>query len=82
MVFWDAHYGPNEGQLPLDRLMDNPGYKLVHLARPEKAFKVLGGYDYEICIFQRILKDDGQDNHQIYEALLDSISTSRLPLLL
>ncbi len=79
MVFWDAHFCPNEGQLPLDKLMDNPGYKLVHLVRPEKAFKVLGAYDYEICIFQRIMKDDGKNNHQIYEALLDSISTSRLP---
>ena len=70
MVIWDAHFSPNEGRLPLERLMDNPGFRLVHLVRPRNTFKVLGGYEYEIYIFQRIVEDDGLDNHQIREHLL------------
>ena len=70
IVIWDAHFSPNEGKLPLENLMDNPGFKLIHLVRDLKPFKVLGGYEYEIYIFQRIMEDDGLDNHQIYESLL------------
>lgn len=70
IVIWDAHFSPNEGKLPLERLMDNPGFKLVHLVRPRQSFKVLGGYDYEICIFQRIMEDDGLDNHTIRQEMI------------
>jgi hypothetical protein len=76
LVLWDAHFSPNEGQLPLENLMDNPGFRLVHLVRPEKPFKVLGGYDYEIYIFERITEDDGMDNYQIRQTL---ISREELP---
>ena len=70
IVLWDAHYSPNEGRLPLENLMDNPGFRLVKLIRPEKPFKVLGGYDYEIYIFQRINEDDAVDNYLIRDSLL------------
>jgi hypothetical protein len=76
IVIWDAHFSANEGRFPLVNIMNNPGFKLVHLVRPVKTFKVLGGYEYEIYIFQRIMEDDGIDNHQIYEVLLDNILNS------
>ena len=72
IVIWDAHFGPNEGNLPLEKLMDHPGFRLVHLFRPEEPYRVLGGYDYEICIFQRIMEDDGEDNYQIRNHLLQN----------
>ena len=70
IVIWDAHFGPNEGRLPLERLMDNPGFQLVYMVRPVNIFQVLGGYDYEIYIFRRIMEDDGLDNHQIRAGFL------------
>jgi len=71
IVLWDAHFSPNEGRLPLENLMDNPGFQLVRLVRPESPFKVLGGYEYEIYIFRRIMEDDGLDNHRIRESFLE-----------
>ena len=76
VVIWDAHFSPNEGRLPLANLMDNPGYRLVHLVRDKEPFTVLGGYLYEIYIFQRIMEDDGEDNHDIYASLLEKILTA------
>lgn len=73
IVVWDAHFGPNEGRLPLENLMDNPDFRLLQLVRDKKPFKVLGGYEYEIYIFQRIMEDDGADNHDIYQDLLNEI---------
>jgi len=73
IVIWDAHFSPNEGQLPLENLMDNEYYRLVQLTRDKKPFKVLGGYLYEIYFFQRISMDDGEDNQNIYNALLEKI---------
>lgn len=54
IVLWDAHFCPNEGALPLNALLENPHFKLVKLIKPKESFKVLGGYDYEIYIFQKI----------------------------
>jgi hypothetical protein len=73
IVIWDAHFSPNEGGLPLDRLMDHHGFRLVHLVRPARTFRVLGGYEYEIYIFQRIPEDQRVDNRQIYEQMLAEI---------
>ncbi len=59
LLQWDAHYGPNEGHLPLQRLLHDPHYSLLKVFRPDKPFKVLGGYDYAICLFLR--KEDVQE---------------------
>ena len=73
VVIWDAHFSPNEGRLPLENLMNNEGYKLIHLTREKEPFTVLGGYTYEINFFQRILEDDGIENPEIYDTLLAEI---------
>jgi hypothetical protein len=90
MVIWDAHFGPNEGRLPLERLMDSDGFRLVHLTREKEPFTVLGGYLYEIYFFQRISdeKDLGEEgynhgegsnrNHEIYRDMLEAILNSDL----
>ena len=52
LVFWDAHYGPNEGQVPLERLKENANFEQVRVFRPDEPFQVLGGHDYEIYIFE------------------------------
>jgi len=73
IVIWDAHFSPNEGRLPLENLMSSEGFRLIHLTRDKEPFSVLGGYLYEIYIFQRITTDDGEDNHDIYQEMLDEI---------
>ena len=54
IVVWDAHFGPNEGGIPLEKLKQNDRLVLIKEFKPDDSFKVLGGYDYAIYIFQRI----------------------------
>ncbi|RLD32875.1 MAG: hypothetical protein DRI73_06365, partial [Bacteroidetes bacterium] len=53
IIQWDAHYGPNEGGLPLINLLESQNLTLLKKFSPEHPFKVLGGYDYAVYIFQR-----------------------------
>lgn len=53
VVIWDAHFGPNEGGLPLERLLNNDAFTLLSMFSPENPFKTLNGYDYEVYIFVR-----------------------------
>ena len=53
IVIWDAHFGPNEGQLPLERLLNNDSFELLKKFVPEHPFKTLNAYEYEIYIFRR-----------------------------
>lgn len=54
LIIWDAHFGPNEGRTELSRLMNSD--QLLHLKKfePKYQFKVLGGRDYEIHVFQKL----------------------------
>jgi hypothetical protein len=54
IVVWEAHIGPNEGGLPLERLMKSPHFKLLKSFKPKHEIIVLGGYKYSIDIFERI----------------------------
>lgn len=53
IIVWDAHFGPNEGKTPLDKLLDDNGLRLLNVFKPKVPFKVLGGYNYTVCIFQK-----------------------------
>jgi hypothetical protein len=53
IVVWDAHFSPNEGQLPLEKLKDNPEFKLLKIIKPAVSFTTLNNNNYEIWIFQR-----------------------------
>ncbi len=69
LVLWDAHFGPNEGKTPLEMLTDNPDFAELKAFRPDPPFTVLGGYPYEIHIFERL------ENHNKLElqAILEEI---------
>lgn len=56
ILIWDAHFSPNEGNLPISALLNNPGFRVVKHFQPDPPFRTLGGYEYGIYIFQR-LKD-------------------------
>ena len=53
IIVWDAHFGPNEGRTPLNKLLNDNGLKVLKVFNPEKPFKVLGGYNYQVYIFQK-----------------------------
>ncbi len=53
IIVWDAHFGPNEGKTPLDKLLGDNGLLVLNIFRPENPFKVLGGYNYAVYIFQK-----------------------------
>ena len=53
IIVWDAHYAANEGNLPLKKLLDNPNFILLKSFKPEQPITVLGGFNYEVYIFQR-----------------------------
>jgi hypothetical protein len=69
LVLWDAHYSPNEGRLSLDKLMKNEYYKLLKVFKPQNPFTVLGGYSYEVYVFQRVSDPQSIDNNLILDNL-------------
>ncbi len=58
LIVWDSHFGNNEGQMPLQNLLNDPNLVLINKIKPEKEQKTLGGYNYEIDIFQKKSKED------------------------
>lgn len=58
IIFWDAHYGPNECRVPLDSMTLNPIFELQKTFKPEQNFQTLGGYDYAIHAFVKTTPHD------------------------
>mgnify|MGYP003411350285 CR=1 FL=1 len=54
IILWDAHLSANEGHLPLKRMQENEHFQTLKVFTPEYPFTVLGGYNYEIHIFQKV----------------------------
>ncbi|NUM31477.1 MAG: hypothetical protein HUU47_04045 [Bacteroidetes bacterium] len=54
LIIWDAHFGPNECKIPLEKLMNNSDFELIKSFKPEKPFKTLNEYPFEIYIFKRV----------------------------
>jgi hypothetical protein len=53
IVVWEAHFGNNEGAMPLSNLLNDPGLQFLQSFKPNTSFKVLGNHDYEIFLFQK-----------------------------
>ncbi len=64
LLIWDAHFGPNEGHVPLDTVMNQPCFKLLRVFRPDQPFTVLGGYNYEVYVFRRLPKGAAAVNNR------------------
>ncbi|MBL0327915.1 MAG: hypothetical protein IPP64_00510 [Bacteroidetes bacterium] len=56
IVFWDAHFGPNECKIPLDTIMNDPNFELIKTFKPTTPFQVLGGYDFAVYVFLKLEK--------------------------
>jgi hypothetical protein len=53
ILVWDAHFGPNEQQLPLSYLENDSDLVREASFYPAVPLKVLGGYNYEIHIYRK-----------------------------
>ena len=54
IVVWDAHFGPNEGGLPLEKLTNNSQFELIKSFDPQYPFTVLGDHQYQVYLFKRL----------------------------
>jgi len=74
IMFWDAHFGPNESQLPLDTLFFDEHLAFEQSFFPKNKITVLGGYDF--CAF--ILKKTEQPQMPVIvrDTLLSEIINS------
>jgi hypothetical protein len=72
-VVWDAHFGPNEGQVKLEEIMNIHNLQLVKVFRPEQPFKVLGGYNFEVYVFRKLSSTSPEVNNNALLQKLDQI---------
>lgn len=66
IIVWDSHFGNNEGQMPLKNLTDDSKLVLLKKIKPQIPQKTLGGYDYEIYIFQKITQKNSKKIEHFY----------------
>lgn len=53
VVVWDAHFGPNEGGIPLDTLLLEPRLRWLRRFDPPYPITVLGDHPYAVHVFER-----------------------------
>lgn len=75
IVFWDAHFGPNECAIPLDTIMNDPNFDLLKTFYPKERFTTLGGFPFTISIFEKRNKPKLPE-----EKLLDELASLKFEL--
>lgn len=68
LFIWDAHFSPNEGYVPLEKVMNNPNFEVIKSFDPLLPFKVMGNIDYKIIVFRKIANKN-IDNYRLLEKL-------------
>ena len=53
ILIWDAHFGPNEGRVQLENVVNDPFLEPIKSFYPLEKVTVLGGYDYSIQVFEK-----------------------------
>ncbi len=66
LVVWDAHFGPNEGGIPVDRLLADPELELLRVMAPDERLEVLGGHPFEAFLFTRNHKERRRDAELVF----------------
>ena len=56
ILIWDAHFSANEGRLALSKVEESKLLNKIKVFEPKNKFKVLGGHEYKIVLFQKIVK--------------------------
>lgn len=74
LIFWDSHYSPNEGELKLESLLNNPNFVLLQKAKPGIDFPTLGGNNFEVYLFLKKKKGESYNNSVNAESDILSIA--------
>jgi hypothetical protein len=53
-IIWDGHFGPNECQIPLEKLKSDPNLVLIKSFIPSKPFTTLNNYPFEVHVFKKV----------------------------
>lgn len=61
VIIWDAHFGPNEGGLPLERLTEDPNLRKLKTILPPYNFET-GGIPYTVELFRKMLPGQEKDS--------------------
>jgi hypothetical protein len=77
LIFYDTHFGPNEGRLPLNKLMDNPRFLLVNYFEPIEPFIIMDKYFYSLYIFKRV-NENSKNNHELLKQFIEKKSSITL----
>jgi hypothetical protein len=69
LMVWDAHFGPNEGRVPLESFMNNKYFELKAFFPSDVSFYNSQGMPYEIYVFRRTADTMHIDNPILLEKL-------------
>lgn len=61
-IQWDSHFGPNEGSMPLNTLMNDPGLKLLKTFAPKTALTNWQGENFKIYLFLRVADEETSED--------------------
>ncbi len=53
LVIWDAHFGPNECGMPLEKIKSDPNFDLLKSFYPKERFTTLGDYPFSVHVFMK-----------------------------
>jgi hypothetical protein len=77
LFLWDAHFGPNECQIPFDSIRNNHRFRLLQLAKPAELSYTYGGYPYEALLFLKL--PEGQTSN--YDSIREILELENMTLL-
>jgi hypothetical protein len=69
LLIWDAHFGANESNVPVDSLLNNHTQKVISYFKPHKPWITFGGSLYECYITLTMNPGEVADNYAIRDSL-------------
>jgi hypothetical protein len=54
ILIWDAHFGPNESRTPLEKITNDPSFRLIKKFRKEPPSKTVNDLDFEVYVFEKM----------------------------
>lgn len=54
IILWDGHFGPNEADIPLNQLQNDPNYRFIKAFKPSQHLETLNGFAFEIYVFEKL----------------------------
>lgn len=76
LIVWDAHFGPNEGAVPLETFLEDGRLRLLDMMVPAENLNVLGGRPLEVYFFERRSTETMAQEHRV---ILDA-ATAQWPI--